>query len=319
MSTNSYNLNTKPIKVLFVGGGRRVSLAKRFLANGCRLFSYEDDVNCPISEFADIIKGLRWKDPGIKNHINCICSSLGIDIIIPLQDEAIPICCDLVSPCPASFNAAQKCFDKLEFARCMVGYDEYPTALENHKVIVKPRFGFSSKGIYVTDFDKAFKDVDFERFVLQRYIEGTEYSVDCYFNKKSELVGYVPRKRIVVQGGEVVQSVTMNRKDSLYHKFGSFIHTAFSAIGAVGPYCIQFIENNGNIYIIEANARFGGGVILSLEAGFDIISFIINEYIYGDKVFGLGTEGNEDQSWKEDLAMTRYFSEHFYDNDSKVF
>lgn len=308
---NSYNANTRPINVLFVGGGRRVSLAQRFLLKGCRLFSYEDDVNCPISEIADIIKGLRWKDPAIKDHLNSTCEKLDIDLVIPLQDEAIPICCGLVAPCPASFEASRICFDKQEFERYMYMYDEYPRGKSGDKVILKPRFGFSSKGISVDDFDNAVKHWK-DDLVIQKYIEGTEYSVDCYFNKNSDLVGYVPRRRLFVQGGEVVQSVTMNRSNPLYQKLGAFISEAFKKIGAVGPYCIQFIDNNGDIYIIEANARFGGGVILSLEAGFNIIGLALFEYIFGDST------PVEEPKWKEDFAMTRYFSEHFYDNYSEI-
>ena len=298
----------KPINILFVGGGRRVSLGNRFLLKGCRLFSYEDDVNCPISEIADITEGLRWKDPVIKDHLNSTCKALDIDLIIPLQDEAIPLCCGLVSPCPASFEASQICFDKSQFADAMRVYEEYPNPLPTDRVIVKPRYGFSSKGIYVTNYYNAPIISD---FVNQRYIEGTEYSVDCYFNKSSDLVGYVPRKRIFVQGGEVVHSITMNRSNPLYEKFGIFISKAFKKIGAVGPYCIQFMECKGDIYIIEANARFGGGVILSLEAGFNIIGLMLFEYIFGDSV------PVESPKWKEDFAMTRYFSEHFYDAVAK--
>ncbi len=45
------------MNVMFVGGGRRVSLAKRFIAAGFSIFAYETDKNCPISEVATIIEG----------------------------------------------------------------------------------------------------------------------------------------------------------------------------------------------------------------------------------------------------------------------
>jgi carbamoyl-phosphate synthase large subunit len=303
----SYKENTKPINVLFVGGGRRVSLAKRFLAKGFKLFSYEIDGNCPISEIAEIITGVEWKNKEIISHLNETCRTHNIDLIIPLQDEAILLCCNLISTCPASFGAADICYDKFEFGYIMRKYDEYPSVPSRvdirGKVIVKPKFGFNSKGIFVTD---SLHNIDWDNYIVQRYIEGTEYSVDCYFNKTSDLIGYVPRERVVVQGGEVIQSTTINRNNPLYKKFGTFISHAFKKIGSVGPYCIQFIEQNGEIFIIEANARFGGGVILSLEAGFDIIDLIISEYFFGNKI------EPQEPTWKEDFSMTRYFSEHFY-------
>ena len=306
--------STRATNVLFVGGGRRVSLAKRFLAKGCRLFSYEVDTNCPISEVALIIPGLRWKDPKLQNHLQDTCENYDIKLVIPLQDEAIPLCCGLMARCPASLEAARICFDKKAFENFLGGYSEYPIPhpAYNGRIIAKPRFGFNSRGISIIDCIEGYSG-DRESTVFQRYIEGTEYSVDCYFNQDSDLVGYVPRQRIVVQGGEVIQSTTIHRSNPLYEKFGEFIARAFRRIGAVGPYCIQFIENNGNIYVIEANARFGGGVILSLEAGFDIVTLILADYIWGFKTTPKGTP-----SWKESFSMTRYFSEHFYDDDSKV-
>ncbi|MCK9567648.1 ATP-grasp domain-containing protein [Candidatus Pacearchaeota archaeon] len=310
---NLYKESTRAINVLFVGGGRRVSLAKRFLAKGCRLFSYEVDANCPISEVATIIKGFHWKYPRLQSHLEDMCEKHDIKLVIPLQDEAIPLCCDLTVPCPASLEAAHICFDKREFESFLSKYSEYPIPhpMYNGRIIAKPRFGFNSRGISIIDcFDDYNGDRD--NIVFQRYIEGIEYSVDCYFNRDSELVGYVPRQRVVVQGGEVIQSTTMNRNNPLYEKFGEFIARAFRSIRAVGPYCIQFIENDGNIYVIEANARFGGGVILSLEAGFDIIQLILADYVWG---FEIATRS---PIWKEDFSMTRYFSEHFYDNDSEV-
>jgi|GEM_PF-2401448 len=328
MTESLFSGNTKRIKsifsskasinVLFVGGGRRVSLAERFIQKGCKVFAYETDLNSPISKIATVIAGLRWKDPELLEHLNFTCMQNNINLIIPLQDEAIPLCCKVsTAKCPAKLESAEICYDKKKFEEFFQYATEYPyyNADENvdDKIIAKPRFGFNSKGITICfpdDLMWKWGDDLLEHNVIQRYVEGKEYSVDCYFNKSSDLIDFVPRQRVSVQGGEVVQSITISRKDVLYNKFGQFISEWFKKIKAVGPYCIQFIEKDNNIYIIEANARFGGGVILSLEAGFDIIELILSEYLYNTKI--------EQQLpiWKENFSMTRYFSEHFYNDTS---
>lgn len=52
-------------------------------------------------------------------------------------------------------------------------------------------------------------------------------------------------------------------------------------LGAIGPLTIQFFKDkNGNVYLLEINPRFGGGVPLSFEAGADYgraLNTIINE------------------------------------------
>lgn len=58
---------------------------------------------------------------------------------------------------------------------------------------------------------------------------------------------------------------------------------------------------------MEINARSGGGVILSLEAGFNMIDLLKREYVDGETI------EPRDYDWKTGFGMVRYFSEHFYE------
>jgi carbamoyl-phosphate synthase large subunit len=307
---NLFSVNTKHTNpnILFVGGGRRISLGRRFIQYGCKLFSYELDTNSPISTISTVIQGLPWKDTTLKDHLNSVCEENEIDLVIPLQDEAVAICCDLKVECPASLKSSLICYDKLEFAHSMSKCEQYPIPLIYSPIILKPRFGFNSKGIRIEEYNKGLQEINSNHnLIWQKYIVGDEYSVDCYFNKNNQLIDYVPRKRVVVQGGEVVQSITINRNNTIYKDIGKFLTEWFLKTKPVGPYCIQFMVDKYNkLFVIEANARFGGGVILSLESGFDIIRLLLQEYIEGKTITP------EDPKWCEDFSMTRYFSEHFY-------
>lgn len=310
MSIFNENIRHTRPNILFVGGGRRVSLGNRFRQHGCNLFAYELDINSPINTVSKIIQGLTWKDPDIKDHLNNVCEQNNIHLVIPLQDEAVGICCSLQTECPASKTAAKVCYDKLEFAHYMGNFKEYPKTLQFSQVILKPRFGCNSKGIRIETYNNGLHEINTNRDIIwQQYIEGSEYSVDCYFNKNSQLIDYLPRKRVAVQGGEVIQSTTINRDSKIYDNIGKFLRNSFNNIVPIGPYCIQFIvDKYENIFIIEANSRFGGGVILSLEAGFDIVKLLLQEYIDGDALQEVMPV------WKEDFSMSRYFVETFYDS-----
>src|SRR5208337_1181645 len=143
----------RPTNVLFVGGGRRISLAERFIKHNCKIFSYETNINSPISTIGTIIPGLKWNDPEILEHLNFSCKQNNIDLVIPLQDEAISICCQINSAkVPGSLNASQICYDKKKFEEYFINVHEYPyfdIDEDIGKIIVKPIFGFGSGGIKI--------------------------------------------------------------------------------------------------------------------------------------------------------------------------
>lgn len=288
--------------VLFIGGGRRNSLCKRFINNAFNVYSYETNIDCPISKAgAKIIKGLSWSDKSVKEHIKNVVLENNIDLLIPLQDQAVVLLAEAGIPgsVVSELSTAEICFDKKKLETKFIQEnlkDIYP--FYNYKEFIeKPRFGFNSKGISINRITGN-KDV-----VFQAFIKGEEYSVDAYFDKNSLFVDAVPRTRNEVKGGEVVVSTTI-RKDSVEYKdIISHIKRISSEIKFIGPVCFQFMKANDGIYLIEINARFGGGVILSLEAGFDIVGMIEDEYIKNKEV--------TISKWEECITMSRFFDEKF--------
>lgn len=311
----------KKINVLFLGGGRRNSLAKRFKNFNCNIFSYEVEDHPPIEKEAIILNGLKWSDKNVKDDIVSKIKEHNIDIIIPLQDKATLIAYQISREfnivCPtSSYNVNNICLNKKEFEKHCEGYihEIYPSVRSDSKVIKKPVEGCNSKGIqgpfsyeeYIND-----PDLNNNNFVYQKFLNsGKEYSVDAFFDKDSNLIGAVPRERIIVQGGEVAKSKTLNRSTKVCNDLIESVKIFGNSLpGISGPFCIQFIlDEFDSPKIIEANSRFGGGVILSLEAGFDMIKYIIYNHYFKISI------DLKNSSWKEDLVMYRYFDEHFYED-----
>lgn len=301
------------MRVMFIGGGRRISLAKRFVNAGFDVFAYETDKNCPISKIANIVEGKNWFDKNIDQHILNMFSLYSIDLAIPLQDHATVILSRILSQTKtkiptASENVNSLCLNKKIFEDKLKDFDFYPIVTDNcEKVIIKPIFGFSSKGISIIKRSD-FKNLD-GNFIAQRFIDsGYEISVDAYFNKNSYFIDAVPRIRLEVQGGEVSKSITINENSFDINKITKMVG---EKLGLVGPACFQYIIDNNKAFIMEINARFGGGVILSLEAGFDIINLIKREYINNENI------KPKKYNWKIGLCMSRYFSEHFHEEGTK--
>lgn len=171
-------------------------------------------------------------------------------------------------------------------------------------LIIKPRDGMGSNGIYkINNFNelKFFKDY-VKDGIIQEYIDGEEYTVDVLTDLKGEPVYVVPRKRLEVRSGEVVKSSTCRDEKIISETLKVMEHlnslTDCKQLRLLGPLTIQFFKKtNGDIYLLEINPRFGGGVPLSFEAGAD----------YGQKILEM-LQGKEVGYIKEfrEIIMLRY-------------
>lgn len=296
------------LKVLLLGGGRRVSLAKRLINHDFSIFSYETEPHPPIEICSIVISGLKWDQEGIKDHLLNTVKDNFIDLVVPLQDGAVVLCAELAlnAACP-SLKAANICLDKRQLAESCktTSFKElYPWVQEDCNVIQKPIFGANSQGLFKISWQEYQTGIRAETHVAQKLITGgKEFSVDCYFDKTSKMVDAVPRERLAISGGEVNRSKTLTH-DHILIKHSKKLG---EEIGLCGPVCIQFItDENDRYYLLEINARFGGGSILSLESGFDMIQMIKDEYLENKTV------KVQDIPWKENYYMTRYYSEHFH-------
>jgi len=296
------------MKVLLLAAGRRVSLAQRFIAHGFDVYSYETEVDCPIASVATIIEGKKWADPNIRQDVLETIERVQPDLVLPLSDHATPILSSIPykGVVTASGRTNTICLNKKKFEETLWDCYFYPK-IDGKEVIAKPIFGANSKGIEKMDyFEYEIREKELsETHVFQKCVHGFEISVDAYFNKFSKMIDAVPRKRVEVQGGEVSRSVTLSRDAYDVVKITKEVG---EKIGLVGPVCAQYIIDKwtDKPYIMEINSRFGGGVILSLEAGFDQIQLLKEEYVLSKPCLP------SEHDWKVNFAMVRYFQEYFY-------
>lgn len=295
---------------LLLGAGRRVSFIQHLMSNNVNVYCYEYEEDTAASKVCKSFKGHKWGSSKIVEHISSIIEENNIDCIIPLQDEAILFLSQnkknlkTFCLCPNAYSS-KIAFDKKEFEIFIKNNFNslYPDSEEIFPKFAKPRFGNGSKGICVLRDKNELSKINTENFVIQKFIEGgEEYSVDCFFSN-GFLIDCVPRIRLRVANGEVLNSQTFESK---------FLHQTCRDIGEIieydGPACIQFIKDKKTekIYIMEINARFGGGCILSLKSGFNMIK-CIKEKIEGKNFSHI--KG----SWKKNLLMKRVNTEFYFE------
>jgi len=253
------------MKILLVGAGRRVAFASLVRNSATAVDAYETDRHVPISEVVSHV--FLTQETQLSDIVD------DYDLVIPLHERVLPkaayLGMDHDNILVSSPQAIDICGDKHKFADWMENHfpDIYPSPQVNKPLIIKPRLGCGSAGIrHIPPMVIPYRVDDSNDIVVQEEIPGNEFTVDAYF-RHGVCIGTLPRQRLRVAGGEVVDSVTVNNKE---------LHSITKAIGERmqidGPCCAQFrVRGDGAIFCFEVNARFGGGNTLSHAAGFNMI------------------------------------------------
>jgi carbamoyl-phosphate synthase large subunit len=301
------------LNILFLGGGKRVSLASYFLEWGQKnntevtIYGYELDENVPLREVANIIIGKKWNQ--CLEHIQDIVDQKRIDIVLPFVDPAIEICAQLTGTfAPVSeVSICSIFFSKINTQEwCIENNIPFPRYIENQfPVIAKPDKGSASKGIEIIPnaeaLDSFFKTKNREEYVIQKFIQAREYTVDAYKSTSHGNMNYlIPRLRIETQGGEAIKSQTLSHPE-----IEKISRRVIDTSGLSGAITLQFLEDihSGEIYFMEVNPRFGGGVVTSYGAGIDLAGIVIAD-LNKEKI-------EENNQWEKGLLMIRKFQELF--------
>ena len=285
----------KEINILFLGGAKRVSLARKVIAAGERLgvkvgiYSYELSPEAPIALVGKVVTGLRWNDGRIMEHLYDTVVTNHIDIMLPFVDPAIEIAARFTQLYPDVWapvvepGLADALFDKAASASLFASKNlpipaTYTGGRPTFPLIAKPRHGSASKGIMVikdvADFRRVLRMGD---YMMERYIEShKEYTVDAYVSQRGEILCVSPRLRIEVLGGEVTRSITVD-----YPELYALARRCIAALELKGPVTLQFIrdEETGELMLMEVNPRLGGGVVCSIHAGADMPRLLLEEYL----------------------------------------
>ncbi|MDE5848918.1 MAG: ATP-grasp domain-containing protein [Muribaculaceae bacterium] len=310
----------KKIKIMMLGGARRVSMAELFKRSGVRIgreveiISYELLEQVPIALVGKVIVGLRWSDPNVVADIVKVAKEYEVDIILPFVDGAIEIASKVRQHLPGvfvpvgDFEINRTMFDKVEAAKAFekagIPIPKTYTAI-NAKMpaIAKPRKGSASRGIKIFHtLDELMQLENLSDYLVQEYIENRdEYTVDCYVSQKGEILTVVPRVRLEVMGGEVTRTITC--RNATLDKLSRQVIETF---GLKGPVTLQFLHDlDRNRYLLmEVNPRLGGGVVCSIYAGAPITDYIIDE--------SRGITLNPCDDWAYNTLMARYQKEAIF-------
>ncbi len=317
----------KPLNVLFLGAGKRVSLFERLKKDfeksfkTVNFFSIENATDVPIADLANIIVGPKFTSPDFGNFLIGEVIKNNICIIIPCMDSAL-------SPLAASYkHTSNKCLALVSFQQNCERFVSKRLAnnwfVENNirtlravtieeiesntdpalHYLAKPHNGCGAKGqVTITkpsDLDLLEKNT---QYIIQEKLVGfKEYTVDCYVSRYGDIITTVPRIRLEVTSGEVNKTVIHNNP-----KIIAQARKVLTKANLFGPITIQMFDTEQEPTLVEVNCRFGGGVIASFEAGCHFGTWIVNDY--------LGIKNTPFDVWENNLVMTRASREFFRRN-----
>jgi len=260
----------------------------------------------------------RCSEPEFIPELLALAIQEDVSVIVPTIDSELgPLAANRhlfaehgIHVCVSGEETVAICGDKL-LTNEWLCINQFPTVLQAFPeevlafrerwplpLIAKPRWGSASKGVRVIEtFDelKTYADLRSD-LIVQQIASGDEYTVNVFVNRDGECVCAVPHRRLETRSGEVSKAITVKHLPMM--ALASKI--AESLPGASGMLNIQcFLSEEGDIRVIEINARAGGGYPLAHSAGARYAQWILDEIIRGR-----AHERFED--WIDDLAMLRY-------------
>ena len=171
-------------------------------------------------------------------------------------------------------------------------------------LIIKPRDGSGSKNVYrVTSNDEL--KFFYERTpnpIIQEYLEGKEYTVDCLADMDGNLLLCIPRERIETKSG-----ISTKGKIIKDERLEGMAKKITSSIKFFGPFFFQAKEDKRGIpKLTEINPRISGTMSLSSSSGPNIHSLAVR-ICMGEKV--------KIPKIKYGLYITRYWEDIYLTDD----
>jgi carbamoyl-phosphate synthase large subunit len=313
--------------VLLTAGSRRVPLVQSF-RSGLRTIGMPGsvivtDVN-PLSPAVHVAdRSFRVplaSDPAYVTELLTIVEAEKVQLLVPTIDDELPVIAaarddfrraGAVVAC-SPVETTVLCNDK--YATCMTlrksgvaaAMSYLPAQLSEElplPLFMKPRDGRGAVGAYPI---RSYEELDFFlRYVpnplVQEYLDGPEFTIDVLCDFQGRPLSIVPRERVVVRAGVIDRGRTVHDRRLL-----ALAEATCAAVRFAGPINIQCRMRGAQPVVFEINARFSGGIPLTIQAGADFPAMLLRLALGRRVEASIGT-------FKDDLWMTSFEQSFFVD------
>lgn len=212
----------------------------------------------------------NWLD-----ELNSVIAKTGIDIIFPANSKVIDalakhkdaITCDVLLP---NNDALKITRSKLNTYEVLSGAIPIPKLFSNINEVMdedlplftKPLSGYGSQGAHKLEFFKQLESVDWVKNVVQEYLPGEEFTVDCFSDQNCNLLFASPRQRIRIRMGTSMAAKRLgDQKAATLKGYANLIQ---DRIPITGAWFFQMKEDvNGELKLLEVDLRIAGTMALN--------------------------------------------------------
>jgi carbamoyl-phosphate synthase large subunit len=259
----------KPVAVLLTGVGKRYDIVSAF-AQHATVIAADPNPLAPAQYAAHHRYAVpRIDDPGYVPALRELCERHEARAVVPLTDLDIEVLAmaradgDLPALVPDP-RVARATYDKYEAHLLLLelGLPSPPTVLpgepvESYPVMVKPRQGSGARSIHRADDAEAvefFVSYIDEAVMVQRFMDGPEFSIDTLSDLDGRCLNAIPRTMIESRGGESIKGTVIADEELI-----ALGRQVVEALGVRGPCTVQvFRDRSIGLGISDVNTRFGG-------------------------------------------------------------
>jgi carbamoyl-phosphate synthase large subunit len=259
----------RDVGVLLTGVGKRYDIVSAF-AQHATVVAADPNPLAPAQYAAHHRVAVpRIEDPGYVAALAELCERHGVRAVVPLTDLDLEVLAHarLAGELPALVpppEIARATFDKYEAHLLLtrLGLPSPPTVLPgqtapHYPAMVKPRQGSGARSIHRADDARAVEFlVDYvkEPTMVQWWMDGPEFSIDCLSDLEGRCLNAIPRTMIESRGGESIKGTVIDDRELI--ELGARV---VEALEVRGPCTVQvFRDREIGLGITDVNTRFGG-------------------------------------------------------------
>lgn len=257
--------------VMLTGTGKRYDIVSAF-AQHTRVVACDPNPLAPAQYAATVRTSVPLiKDPDYVPALQRLVAEHDVGAIVPLTDLDIDVLAQaradgrLPQALVPDPRIAEQTYDKYA---CHLLLEEHglpsPPTVRSDQVdaapypaMVKPIHGSGARNIFpARDAAQAAFFVDYidEPVMLQRLMDGPEFSIDCLSDRDGRCLNAIPRTMLESRGGESIKGTVID--DAELIDLGRRVVEAF---GVRGPATVQaFRDQDIGLGITDVNTRFGG-------------------------------------------------------------
>ncbi|HEY2771031.1 MAG TPA: ATP-grasp domain-containing protein [Solirubrobacteraceae bacterium] len=255
--------------VLLTGVGKRYDIVSAFAQHGT-VVAADPNPLAPAQYAATVRTSVPpIVSPDYVPALQRLCAEHDVGAVVPLTDLDIEVLAHAraAGRMPAFVpdpEIARATFDKYEAHLLLtrLGLPSPPTVLpgepvDSYPVMVKPRQGSGARSIHRAPDQEAAEF--FVRYVeeptmVQRWMDGPEFSIDCLSDLDGRCLNAIPRTMIESRGGESIKGTVIADEELV--ELGRRV---VEGLGVRGPCTVQaFRDREIGLGITDVNTRFGG-------------------------------------------------------------